>query len=515
MDRIKANFGFRQSDAEHKPWLLEFRSSTLFITLTVATAVFTDIFLYAMIVPVFPFSLTDRVGIAPDDVQRWLSILLSVYGIGLLIGAPVCGWLSDRITYRRSPLLFGVVTLLGSTLMLCLARSVAVLVVARLIQGASAGIVWVVALAMLADTVGKEKVGQAMGYVATAYSLAALLGPLLGGIVYDKAGYYAVFAMAFGTIALDVIFRILLVEKKVARKWLPKPDQLVIAAVEVQNSKGVDTLGLHQDIELARLGNQTRTVEAKHTSESRPTPQPSMLTQGAAEPSTTTVDHESQNVVKKKLPPILILLKSARMQATFWACTVDAAFLTAFDTTLPLFVETTFGWNSLGAGLVFLAPLSPTFLQPLYGSWIDKHGARWPAFMGLVLTVPAWALLRLITFDSLAQKVGCCVILVVLGFGVSLTLAATMAEFAYICEEKERKNPGSLGKGGAYAQSYGLFNVSWALGSLIGAYWAGGIRAAYGWPTMTWTLALLAGVVSIPTLLYCGGKAKWLPGRHR
>lgn len=497
MDWIKANFGFRQSDAEHKPWLLEFRSSTLFITLTVATAVFTDIFLYAMIVPVFPFSLTYRVGIAPDDVQRWLSILLSVYGIGLLIGAPVCGWLSDRITYRRSPLLFGVVTLLGSTVMLCLARSVAVLVVARLIQGASAGIVWVVALAMLADTVGKAKVGQAMGYVATAYSLAALLGPLLGGIVYDKAGYYAVFAMAFGTIALDIIFRILLVEKKVARKWLPKKEQPATTAVEIHNTKDKET-------EMPVLHHETESGQTQQTP-----------TQAQEEISAATVDHESQRVVKKTLPPMLILLKSARMQATFWACTVDAAFLTAFDTTLPLFVETTFGWNSLGAGLIFLAPLSPTFLQPLYGSWIDKHGARWPAFVGLLLTVPTWALLRLITFDSMAQKVVCCVILVVLGFGVSLTLAATMAEFAYICEEKERKNPGSLGKGGAYAQSYGLFNVSWALGSLIGAYWAGGIRAAYGWQTMTWTLALLAGVVSVPTLLYCGGKAKWLPGKHR
>lgn len=118
-----------------KPWLLDLRSSTWFITATVCTAVFTDIFLYAVIVPVFPFSLVRRIGVPEEDVQHWLSVLLSVYGAALLVFAPLFGWLSDRINSRRGLMLGGMLILGGATVILCLARSLALLIVGRLLQG--------------------------------------------------------------------------------------------------------------------------------------------------------------------------------------------------------------------------------------------------------------------------------------------------------------------------------------------------------------------------------------------
>lgn len=96
-----------------RPWLLELRSSTWYITATVSTAIFTDIFLYAVIVPVFPFSLQSRQGVAEADIQHWLAVLLSVYGAALLVSAPFFGWLSDRIDNRREVLLAGLVVLGG------------------------------------------------------------------------------------------------------------------------------------------------------------------------------------------------------------------------------------------------------------------------------------------------------------------------------------------------------------------------------------------------------------------
>lgn len=42
------------------------------------------------IVPVFPFSLSDRTGVAEDDVQHWVAVLLAVYGAGLLGGSRKC-----------------------------------------------------------------------------------------------------------------------------------------------------------------------------------------------------------------------------------------------------------------------------------------------------------------------------------------------------------------------------------------------------------------------------------------
>lgn len=42
------------------PWLLKYRSSDGFIIGTVALAVFTDMFLYGVIVPVIPFALQQQ-----------------------------------------------------------------------------------------------------------------------------------------------------------------------------------------------------------------------------------------------------------------------------------------------------------------------------------------------------------------------------------------------------------------------------------------------------------------------
>lgn len=338
---------------------------------------------------------------------------------------------------------------------------------------ASAGVVWVVGLALLADTVGKERAGQSMGYVAMAYSISALLAPLLGGIVYDKAGYYAVFAMAFGMIALDIFLRLLLIEKKHAKRWLTGTEQ----AAPISNTASAPEPTAEYE------------MDPKHSTGVDP----------------TTVPEDDTIETKKALPPILILLKSRRMQATFWASTIDAMILTGFDVTLPLFVSDTFHWNSLGAGLIFLAPLCPSFFQPIYGRCVDRFGPRWIAGAGLLLCVPPFVCLRFVTHDSLGQKVLFCALLFLIGFGASLTLSATMAEFMNVCTEKERKKPGSMGKSGAYAQSYGLFNVSWALGSLIGSYWAGGIRQAAGFGAMGWSFALLCGVFVVPTVLFIGG----------
>jgi hypothetical protein len=48
------------------PFLLRYRSSDAFIIGTIALAVFTDIFLYGVIVPVIPFALEKKINITGD-----------------------------------------------------------------------------------------------------------------------------------------------------------------------------------------------------------------------------------------------------------------------------------------------------------------------------------------------------------------------------------------------------------------------------------------------------------------
>ncbi|MCJ1398388.1 hypothetical protein MMC11_001586 [Xylographa trunciseda] len=450
-------------DSARPPPFLKLRSARWFILMTVSCAVFTDIFLYGIIVPVVPFALSTRAGIPEDDVQHWVSVLLAVYGGALLIASPFCGWLADKAPNRRLPLLVGLLTLGGATVMLCVGSSIGVLVAGRLLQGLSAAIVWTVGLALLVDTVGQTDIGQTMGSVFLSMSLAFLVAPLLGGIVYARAGYYAVFYIAFGVIVLDISLRLLLIEKKVARKWLDEP-------VAAASPPPAEPSSLDTDL-----------------SPAPPAPLGPLATP------------------RFRLPPIVTLLASRRLLSALWACLVQATLTTAFDSVLPLYAQATFGWTSTGAGLLFLPLIIPSFAAPLIGFLADRHGPRYLAAAGFLLAAPPLILLRLVAADTVAQKVLLCALLALVGFGLATAMVPLMAEVTYVVEAKERKTPGCFGDRGAYAQAYALFNVFFAAGTLIGPIWGGFVVGRAGWGVMTLTLGLLAVVTSVPAVVFTGG----------
>jgi predicted MFS family arabinose efflux permease len=63
------------------------------------------------------------------------------------------------------------------------ARSLVVLIIARILTGLSACAVWVVGIALILDTMGSERVGVAFGYVSMALTIGTVAGPSLGGIM--------------------------------------------------------------------------------------------------------------------------------------------------------------------------------------------------------------------------------------------------------------------------------------------------------------------------------------------
>lgn len=60
----------------------------------------------------------------------------------------------------------------------------ATLVIARTLQGVSSSAIWVVGLALIVDTVGKDHSGEAMGYIGMVVTWGLLLGPMAGGVVF-------------------------------------------------------------------------------------------------------------------------------------------------------------------------------------------------------------------------------------------------------------------------------------------------------------------------------------------
>lgn len=123
------------------------------------------------------------------------------------------GWFADRSRRRGLPFVLGLVALGASTGLFVLARSIPILIIARGLQGLSAAAVWVVGLAIVSDNVAPERVGEAMGHTTIALTWGFLMGPLIGGLVYEKAGYYATFAVPAGLIVVDIVMRFAMIEK--------------------------------------------------------------------------------------------------------------------------------------------------------------------------------------------------------------------------------------------------------------------------------------------------------------
>ncbi|KAH7354983.1 MFS transporter-like protein [Rhexocercosporidium sp. MPI-PUGE-AT-0058] len=464
-------YGTRVGNAGLPPFL-NIRSSQTFITCTVAIAVKKDIFLYSVVVPVLPFALTVRAGVKEEDVQRWTSIFLSVYGAALAVGSPLFGWFADRSTSRRFPLLLGLLALGGSTAMLCAGSSLAILITGRFLQGLSASVVWTVGLALLSDTVRKEDIGQAMGYMAAATSIGSLTGPLLGGVVYAHSGYYSVFAIGFAIIGLDILLRLFMVEKSAAKQWSP-----------IASSNREET------------GPQYPTT---NEIQSAPvTEEFSGLEKTATVPLSTPTRH---------LPPLIALLLVPRLLVALFGCFVYSTFLASFDSVLPLYVKDIFNWNSTGAGLIFICLVVPHVASPLVGGFSDRYGSRFITTTGLLGSVPCWVLMRFVTYNSIGQKVLLCALLVLIGAFLTLVMAPLMAEIDHAVALEEKKKPGSMGKKGAAAQGFGLFNFAYAVGTLIGPLWAGFTVENVGWDTLGWSMAILSGVCAITTFIWTGGR---------
>jgi MFS family permease len=484
--RQLANFlsGARGDSSSAPPCMLKVRSSRIFIISTICLAVFTDLFLYGVIVPVIPFAISARADVAESDVQYWISVLLAVYGGALFVASPIAGWYADNSSSRRLPLLIGLLALAGATLILCLARNVGLLITGRVLQGLSAAIVWTTGQALLVDTVGQKDIGQIMGYVSISMSLGILIAPLLGGVVYNRAGYFAVYYMAFALIFLDVTMRLGLIEKKIAIQWLEPGQESTRTLQEVTPSSNVPE------------------AEAVPPSDVTP-PNEAVVSPETHEPEpASTIGPRTRS---SRLPPVITLLGSRRLLAALWGCFLQGAIATAFDSVVPIFVSRTFLWDSTGAGLVFLAPILPTFISPLIGALSDRYGPRWLVVGGFLFGVPFWVLLRFVTDNTTQHKILFCALLSLIGISLMLVMAPLMAEITYVVEAKERRTPGLYGKTGAYAQAYGLFVTAYAGGSLVGPLWGGLVVEKAGWGTMSLTLGLLMASGAVPSLIWTGG----------
>lgn len=96
----------------------------------VAVALFTDMLVYDTLLPLLPEILL-RAHSTPSNA----GLLVASYAFGLLFATPFLSYWSDKYRDRKTPIIVGQVGLIFSTVCFVMARSLWLLVAARIMQG--------------------------------------------------------------------------------------------------------------------------------------------------------------------------------------------------------------------------------------------------------------------------------------------------------------------------------------------------------------------------------------------
>jgi MFS family permease len=152
---------------------------------------------------------------APFQDVQWVVLAYLLALTALVVSA---GRLGD-VTGRRRLMLAGLSLFTGASLAAALAPSLAMLVAARVAQGAGAAAMMSLTLAFVGETVPKERIGSAMGLLGTMSAVGTALGPSLGGLLIASFGWPSIFLvnLPLGLLAIALAARCLPPDRPAAR----------------------------------------------------------------------------------------------------------------------------------------------------------------------------------------------------------------------------------------------------------------------------------------------------------
>ncbi|WP_028623593.1 MFS transporter [Pseudomonas sp. Ant30-3] len=133
-------------------------------------------------------TLAQAFGASFQQVQ-WIVIAYLLAITTLIVSA---GRLGDRIGRRRL-LLIGIALFTLASGLCGIAPTLDILIAARALQGLGAAIMMALTLAMVSETVAKDKTGSAMGLLGTMSAIGTAMGPSLGGLLIEGFGWRTLF----------------------------------------------------------------------------------------------------------------------------------------------------------------------------------------------------------------------------------------------------------------------------------------------------------------------------------
>ncbi|CAM5366938.1 sugar efflux transporter [Bacillus safensis subsp. safensis] len=141
-----------------------------------------------------------------------LALSISIYGLAVLVGAPLLVPLGDRYS-RELCLIIGLSFFLIGTVMCAAAPNLAVFFAGRAISGLATGVFVPTAYALVGDRVPYEYRGKVMGLIVSSWSLSLVLGVPIGAFIGQSLNWRWTFWI-FAMMSLVVLLLVILESRK-------------------------------------------------------------------------------------------------------------------------------------------------------------------------------------------------------------------------------------------------------------------------------------------------------------
>jgi EmrB/QacA subfamily drug resistance transporter len=337
-----------------------------------------------------------------------VSWVVTAYVVAAAASMPLWGKLGDRHG-RKLLLEISLAAFVVSSALCAAAQDITQLVALRMVQGAAAGGLMTLAMAAIGDLVSPRERGRYQGYIAAVFAVATVVGPLIGGVLVDTAGWRWVFLvnLPIGAIAL-VGLSLRLPAPPVERPEAPLD---VLGAGLVALATGA--------LMLACIWGGDR-----YAWDSAP-----ILGLAAA----TVVLTGALLMHERRLADPIVpfhLLRTRSVAVASAGLFLATAALFSITVFVPLLLQTATGATPTEAGLL-LAPamLGITISTTLSGRSIARTGRykRFP-IAGLALMTAALALLAVFAADPSALTIGIGLVVFGLGFGMVTQVLVTAVQ---------------------------------------------------------------------------------------
>lgn len=427
----------------------------------VASAICVDTLVYSIIIPILPFMyanlgypLEGGDGHGGVSSSTLIGIMIALFGVGILVSSPVYGIISDKFKNRRWPMVAGLAAQIVAILVFMFANSLGLVYFARFLQGVAGASIWVVGLAFISDIFPEHELGRAMGTAFIGLNIGTLIGPTIGGVLYQYLGYKAPFIFNCIMLAIDLVLRMIVAEPdhSLERHQRTGFGTTSARATEAQKdaikaaADGVAELNSTIDAKDA-LGNgvqlQLTATIVSDTNVKLPPPQPLVC------PERTLHRTKLQwIVVRKSHPSFWDLLLDPCVMLICWLCVVGGVGFGAIEAAMPLHLasEPFFATPSI-IGFVMLAMVIPNSVSAAVSGWLrDMYGSKWVLYIGLILTA--------ITAPMVAipgTYWGICLALGFYGIVAAAGVAPSLPELSILVPET------------AAGKVYSIFNICFAL----------------------------------------------------